>query len=131
MKCSLESSNFLEEISGPPYSICLLYFFTLFFKELISPCYSLELYFQLGISIPFSLAFCFSFLLQLFEKALQTTILPSCISFSLWWFWLLLPVQYYKPLPIVLQGLSLPDLIPRIYSSPPLYHHKLFDLGHT
>ena len=27
---------------------------------LISPCYSLELYIQLGISFPFSFAFCFS-----------------------------------------------------------------------
>ena len=68
---------------------------------------------------------------QLFVKLLQTSTLPSCISFSLGWFWLLPPTQCYKPLSIVLQALCLPDLVPRIYSSPPMYNHKAFDLGHT
>ena len=61
----------------------------------------------------------------------QTTTLPSCISFSLEWFWSLPPVQRYKPLSIVFQALHLPDLIPWIYLSPLLYNHKGFDLGHT
>ena len=34
-----------------------------------------------------------------------------------------------KLLSIVPQALCLPDLIPWIYSSPPLYNHKGFDLG--
>ena len=40
------------------------------------------------------------------------------------------PVQCYQPLSIVLQALCLPDLTPWIYSSPPLYNHKRFDLCH-
>ena len=43
--------------------------------------------------------------------------------------WSLPPSQCYKPLSIVLQALSLPDLIPWIYSLPPLYNNKGFDLG--
>ena len=52
MKCSLGVSNFLEEISSLPLSIVLLYFFALIAKEgfPISPCYSLELCIQMGIS---------------------------------------------------------------------------------
>ena len=50
MKCSLDISNFPEEISSLSYSIFLfLYFFALIAEEgfLISPCYSLELYIQI------------------------------------------------------------------------------------
>ena len=43
--------------------------------------------------------------------------------------WSLPPAQCNKPLSIVLQALSLPDLIPWIYSLPPLYNNKGFDLG--
>ena len=57
-------SKFLKEISSLSLSIVFLYFFALITKEgfLISPCYSLELCIQMGISFLFSLAFCFSFL---------------------------------------------------------------------
>ena len=51
--------------------------------------------------------------------------------FLLGWFWWLPLVQHYKSLSIVTQALCLPDLIPWIYLSPPLYNHKRFDLGHT
>ena len=47
------------------------------------------------------------------------------------WFWSLPPVQSYEPPSIVFQALCLPDLVSWIYSSPPLYNHKGFDLGHT
>ena len=62
MKSSLGISNFLEEISSLSHSIVFLYFFALITEEgfLISPCYSLELCIQLGISFPFSFAFHFS-----------------------------------------------------------------------
>ena len=62
MKCSLGVSNFLEEISSLSHSIVFLYFFALITEEgfLISPCYSLELCIQMGISFLFSLAFPFS-----------------------------------------------------------------------
>ena len=56
MKCSLGISNFLEEISGLSHPIVFLYFFALITEEgfLISPCYSLELCIQMGISFLFS-----------------------------------------------------------------------------
>ena len=60
-------------------------------------------------------------------KPPQTTILSFCISFSWGWFWSLPPVQCHKPLSIVLQALCLPDLIPWIYLSLPLYNPKGFD----
>ena len=58
MKISLGISNFLEEI--PSFSnYIFLYFFALITEEgfLISPCYSLELCIQMGISFFFSFAF--------------------------------------------------------------------------
>ena len=57
MKCSLGISNFLEEISSLSHPIVFLYLFTMITDEgfLISPCYSLELCIQMGISFPFSL----------------------------------------------------------------------------
>ena len=59
MKCSLGISNFLEEISSLSYSVAFLYFFALINEEgfLISPCYSLELCIQMGISFLFSFVF--------------------------------------------------------------------------
>ena len=49
MKCPLDISNFLEEISSFSHPIVFLYFFALISEEdfLISPCYSLELCIQL------------------------------------------------------------------------------------
>src|SRR5574337_413522 len=61
MKCSFGISNFLEEISSLFHSIVFLYFFALITEEsfLISPCYSLELCIQMGVSFIFSFAFHF------------------------------------------------------------------------
>ena len=61
MKCSIGISNFLEEIASLP-CIVLLYFFAVIAEEgfLISPCYSLELCIQMGISFLFSFVFHFS-----------------------------------------------------------------------
>ena len=55
-------SNFLEEIASVSHSIVFLYFFVLITEEgfLISPCSSLELCIQMGISFLFSFAFRFS-----------------------------------------------------------------------
>ena len=52
MKCSLGISNFLEEIACLSHSIVFLNFFGLITEEgfLISPCYSLELCIQMGVS---------------------------------------------------------------------------------
>ena len=74
------------------------------------------------ISFLSSFAFCFSFS-QLFVRPPQTTTLPLTISFSSGWFWVLWPPS------IVLQALSISDLIPSIYLSLLLYNHKGFDLG--
>ena len=62
MKCSLGISDFLEEISSHSHTIVFLYFFALITEKgfLISPCYSLELCIQMGISFLFSFAFHFS-----------------------------------------------------------------------
>ena len=68
MKCSLGISNILEEISSLSHSIVFLYFFALITEEgfLNSPCYSLELCIQMGISFLFSFAFCISSFLSYF-----------------------------------------------------------------
>jgi len=52
MKCSFDISNVLKEISSLSHSVVSLYFLHCLFEEglLISPCYSLELCIQLGIS---------------------------------------------------------------------------------
>ena len=84
---------------------------------------------------------------QLFVKPPQATTLPSFISLSWGRFWSLSPVRCYEHLSIVLQALRIPDLIPWIYSSPPLwwfdsiessiqftikfFNCKGSDLGHT
>ena len=66
MKCSLGISNFLEEIS----SLCILCLFALIIEEgfLISPCYSLQLCIQMGISFLSSFAFSFSCCLMQVKK---------------------------------------------------------------
>ena len=50
---------FLEEISSLSHSIVSLYFFALITEEgfFLSPCYSLELCIQMGISFLFSYAY--------------------------------------------------------------------------
>ena len=65
-----------------------------------------------GYIFPFLLCLSFLFYSQLFIRPPQATILPFCIS--CWRFWSLPPVQCYEPSSIVLQGLSLSDLIPWI-----------------
>ena len=59
MKPSFGISNFLKEISSLSHSIVFLYFFALIAEEsfLISPCYSLELCIQMGVSSLSSFAF--------------------------------------------------------------------------
>ena len=62
MKVFLGTFNFLEEISRLYHSIVFLYFFALITEEgfLISPCCSLVLCIQMGISFLSSFAFSFS-----------------------------------------------------------------------
>ena len=62
MKYSLGISNFLEEISSLSHSVVFLCFFALIAEEgfLMSPCYSLNLCIQMGISLLFFSTFSFS-----------------------------------------------------------------------
>ena len=83
----------------------------------------------IGNIFPFLLCLSLLFFSQLFVRPAQTTTLPSCISFSWGWFWSPPPVKCYKPV-CRLHALCLPDLVPWIYSLPPLYNHEGFDLGH-
>ena len=93
-----------EEISSLSHFILFLYFFALITEEgfLISPCYSLELCIQMGISFLFSFAFSFSS--QSFVRLCQTTILPFCIPLPPPW---LLTWGWYWSLPEVIYCLFL------------------------
>ena len=72
MKYSLGISNFLEEISILSHSVVFLYFFALVTEEgfLISPCYSLEICIQMGISFLFCFAFSLSFISAICKASL-------------------------------------------------------------
>ena len=94
----LDISSFLEEISSLSHSVIFLYLFALFIKEglLVSPCHSLELCIQLGLSFPFSLAFCFSSFFSSSGRRSKTSSDNHFVflhSFSWGWFWSLPPVQ--------------------------------------
>ena len=106
MKYSLGISNFLEEISSFSHSIVFLYFFALITEEgfLISPCYSLKLFTQMGISFLFSFA-----LGSLLFSALCKVSSENHFAFLNFFLgvssWSLTPVQCHKLLSI-LQALS-------------------------
>ena len=105
MKCSLGISNFLEEISSLSCSVVFLYFFALIAEEgfLISPCYSLELCIQMGISFLLSFAFYFSF--TAICKASSDSHFAFLHFFFLGWSCSLSPVQCHKPPSMVHQAL--------------------------
>ena len=132
MRFSLGISNFLEEISSLSQSTVFLYFSAMIAEEvfLISPCYSLDLCIQMGISFLFSFA-CSFFLFSTICKASSDKHFACLYLFFLGM--VLIPASYtiHKSLSIVLQALCLSDLIPGIYLSLPLYNCKGFDLGHT
>ena len=67
----LVSLNFLEQISSLSHSVVFLYFFALITEEgfLNSPCYSLELCIQMGVSFLSSFFFFFTFLFTAICKA--------------------------------------------------------------
>ena len=101
-----------------PLFLCIVHL-----RPLISPCSSLESS-LVGCIFPLLLFLLLPFFPQLSVKPPQAATLPPCISF----FRGRLLVTASST---VLQALCLLDLIPWIYSSPPLYNHKGFDLGHT
>ena len=125
MKCSLGNCSLFKEISSLPF-----YCFPLFLcigrlrrLSYLSLLFSGTLHSAVYI-FPFLLCLSLLFFSQLFVRPTQTTRLPSWISFSWRWFWSSPPVQCYEPLSIVLQALCLPDLVPWVHLSPPLYNHK-------
>ena len=131
MKCSLGISNFLEEISSLSHSILFLYFFALIAEEgfLMSPCYSLELCIQMGISFLFSLPLSS----LLFSAICKVSSDNHCLFAFLFLGDGLIPASYTMTQTSIhsSSGTHLSDLIPWIYFSLPLYDHKGFDLGHT
>ena len=74
---------FLEEISSLSHSVVFLYFFALIAEEgfRISPCYSLELWIQMGITFLFSFAFHFSSFPSYLWGLPSTAILPFAFLF--------------------------------------------------
>ena len=84
MKCSLDISNFLEEISSLFRYIVFLYIFALITEEgfFISPCYSFGTLHSDASIFPFPLCLSLFFFTQLRERPPQTGILTFCISFS-------------------------------------------------
>ena len=103
------------------HSIFSLYIFALCIEEslLISPCYSLELCIHLGISFPFSFAFCFFSILGYLGGLLRQQV--CLLAFLFLWdgfvHCILCNVMNLCPL----------DLIPWIYLSLLLYNRKGFN----
>ena len=97
MKCSIDISNFLKRSLIFPI-LLFSSFFALITEEgfLISPCYSLELCIQMGISFLFSLPLA-SLLFSAICKPSSDNHLPSCFSLSWGWSWSLLPLQCHEP----------------------------------
>ena len=130
MKCSLDISDFLEEISSLSHSIVFLYFFALISEEgfLISSCYSLELCIQMLISFLFSFAFCF-FSFTAICKASPDSHFTFLHFFVLGMVLITAPCTIWTSIHASSDTLS--DLTPWIYFWLPLYNRKGFDLGHT
>ena len=97
MKFSLCTSDFLEEIADLSHSFVFLYFFALITEEgfCISPCSSLELYIQMGISFLSPLLFA-SVLFSAICKASSDNHFAFCISFSWGWSWSQPPIQCHE-----------------------------------
>ena len=129
MKYSLDISNFLEELSSLSYSIVFLYFFALISEEgfLISPCYSLELCIQIGISFLFPLLLA-CLLFTPVCKASSDSHFAFCIFFFLGM--VLIPVSCTLSRTSVCSSSGTLS-IRSGYFSLPLCNHKGFDLGHT
>ena len=150
MKCSLDISNFLEEISSLSHSIVFLYsFFILFFffnwriialqNFFFVFCFHISLHCSFKnnlLAILWNSAFIWLYLslsplpfIFLFPSAICKASSDNHFAF-LNWFTSLPLVQCYKPQSIVLQASCLPRVSPWIYLSPTLYNHKEFDLCH-
>ena len=132
MKCSFGISNFLGEISRLSHSTFSLYFFALIIEKgfLISPCYSLELCIQMGVSLLFHFALA-SCLFSAICKASSDNHFAVLNFFFLGMVLITASCTMPRTLSILLQALCPSDIIPCIYLSLSLYNCKGFDLVHT
>ena len=131
MNYSLSISNFLEGISSLSQYIVFLYFFALIAEEgfLISPCYSLELCIQMGISFLFSFAFCFSPIHSYCKASSDNHF--AFLHFFFLGMVLITASSTMSCTSVHSSSGTLSDLVPWIYFSPPLYNHMGFDLTYT
>ena len=132
MKCSLGTSDFLEEISTLSPSIVSLYFFAVIIEKAfpISPCYSLELCIQMGISFLFSVA------LHFFFHSIDVCKAFSDNHFAFFHFFFLGTVLITASCTMLQTFVhsssgTLSGLFPWIYLSLPLNSQMGFDLGNT
>ena len=96
---------------------------------LISPCYSLELCIQMGISFLFSLPF-----ISLLFTAICKASSDSYFAFLHFFFleMVLIPISHTVSRTSVRSSSgTLSDLVPSFHFSLPLYSHKGSDLGHS
>ena len=136
MKYSLGFSHFLEEICSLPHPNLFLHFFSLITEEgfLISPCYSLELSIQMGIS--FLLCLLLLFITSYFSSFHNYFKARPDNHFAFLHFFfsgmVLTTASCTMPWTSIHSSSgTLSNLIPWIYLSLPLYNGKGFDLGHT
>ena len=131
MKCSLDISNFLEEISSVSRSIVFLFFFALFIEESLIVLWNSAFswgYLSLPRRRPLPLAFHFSS-----SSAICKASSDNHFAALHLFFFDMFDHCFYTVLQTSVHSSSgtLSDLIPWIQSSPALYNHKGFDIGHT
>ena len=127
----LVSPIFLKRSLSLSHSTVVLYFFALITEEgfLISPCSSLELYIQMGISFLFSLC-----LASLLFSAIWKASSDNNFAFLHFFFLVMVLITSSCTMSRISVHSSwgnLSDLVPWICLSLTLYNHKRFDLGHT
>ena len=130
LKCSLDVSNFLEEITSLSHSIVSLYFYALITEEgfLISPCYSLELCIQMDISFLSPLPFT-----SLLFSAICKASSDSHFAFLHFFFLGMVLITFSCTMlrTSVHRSSGTVSIRSNLYFSLPLYKHKGFDLGYT
>ena len=121
----LDISNFPKETSSLSPSVVFLYFHSSLKKAVLLSLLFFGTLHLVLCTFPFPP--CFSLLSSAVCKASSNNHFAFLLFFPLGWFCLLLPVQYCGPPSTDLQAHGLLDLIPWIYSSPPLSIYRGFD----
>ena len=129
MKCSLDISDFLDEISVFPFllfsSVSFHCSLKKIFLSLLAILWNSAFRCVYPSFSPLPLLSFFFVFTQLFVRPPQTTILPFCISFS-WGLFLIMASCTMSLTSIHSSSGTLSDLIPWIYLSLPLYNQKGF-----